>query len=542
MSAAPLNGFDNEAAQLANALNGKRAGNSWLACCPAHEDHNPSLSIRQEGDRVLLKCHAHCTQDAIIDALREQGLWEPRPVRVESGSSKTFYVYNDEQGQPLHRTERRANKEFRQQSYQNGQWVPKLGPRTVLYHLDELIARPSETVYIAEGEKDVDRLRSLGYLSTCNPMGAGKWYESYTEAIRRRDSREVAIFYDNDPASKKFAGQDHAQKVALSLLAAGCRVRLVDLPEGKDVSDYLALGHTKAELDELIASTPHQSRKSVKVWRDGFNEQSSEASIELPVPKSQQDLPWINVASRQLRDKTADCLEALRTANNPPELFVRSGEMVRITRDEEGRQGISSIDDDVLRNHLTQAANFRRPDTRKVGAWIQTSPPADTVSAILALAPVKWDLPALKAVIEAPALRSDGTILDTPGYDPNTRLYYAPSPGLVVRVPEAPTAEDLRLAVRWIDELIGEFPFVDRASRANKIAGMLTPMCRPAIDGSTPLQLLDATAPGSGKTLLSEVDSIIATGRPGSLFPRRRKRPNGINNSLLCYGEVPRLS
>jgi putative DNA primase/helicase len=251
MSAAPSNSFDNEAARIAKALHGKKAGNDWLACCPAHEDHNPSLSIRQEGNRVLLKCHAHCTQEAVIDALRERGLWEPRPVRVETIPSKTFYVYNDEQGKPLHRTERKANKKFILWSFQNRQWIPKLGPRRVLYHLDELTARSSEAVCIAEGEKDVDRLRSLGYLSTCNPMGAGKWREDYTETLARRESREVVIFYDNDPESKEFAGQDHAQTVALSLLQAGCRVRLVDLPEGKDVSDYLALGHTKAELRRI---------------------------------------------------------------------------------------------------------------------------------------------------------------------------------------------------------------------------------------------------------------------------------------------------
>jgi hypothetical protein len=526
VSAATFNGFDNEAAQIATALHGIRSGNGWVACCPAHEDHKPSLSINQDGDRVLLKCHANCTQKAVIDALREQGLWEPRPVRIDAIPRKTFYVYNDEQGKPLHRTERKPNKKFIQWSYQNGQWIPKLGPRTVLYHLDELTARSSETLYVAEGEEDVDKIRSLGYLCTCNPMGAGKgkWLEDYTESIRRRESREVVIFYDNDPPSKKFPGQDHAQTVALSLLEVGCRVRIVDLPEGKDVRDYLALGHTKAELDALIASAPYQTRRSIKAWRKGFEDQLAEVSTGLPVPKSQQDLPWINVASRQLRDKTAECLDALRTANNPPELFVRSGSMVRITKDEEGRQGISPIDEDRLRNHLTQAANFRRPDPRKVGAWIQTSPPADTVSAILALPPVGWGFPALKAVIEAPALRRDGTILDTPGYDPATKLYYAPSSGLSVHVPESPTAEDLRLAVAWIDELIGEFPFVDRASRANKIAGMLTPVCRPAIDGSTPLQLLDATAPASGKTLLSEVDSIVTTGRPGSLFSAPKEK------------------
>jgi DNA primase len=275
MSAATFNGFDNEAAQIAKALHGERVGNAWMACCPAHEDHHPSLAIKQDGDKVLLKCHAHCTQDAVIDALRERGLWEPRPVRVESVPSKTFYVYNDEQGKPLHRTERKANKKFIQWSYQDGKWIPELGKRRVLYHLDELIARSSETVYIPEGEKDVDRLRSLGYLCTCNTLGAGKWREDYTETIASRESREAVIFYDNDPASKEFAGQDHAQKVALSLLDAGCRVRIVDLPEGKDVSDYLALGHTKAELDALIAKAPYRTKESVHAWRNGFNNQPS---------------------------------------------------------------------------------------------------------------------------------------------------------------------------------------------------------------------------------------------------------------------------
>ena len=44
---------------------------SWIACCPAHEDHNPSMSIRLiPGDgRILMHCFAGCSIDEILDAL-----------------------------------------------------------------------------------------------------------------------------------------------------------------------------------------------------------------------------------------------------------------------------------------------------------------------------------------------------------------------------------------------------------------------------------------------------------------------------------------
>lgn len=49
-----------------------RGLNKWLACCPAHEDKTPSLSIcKGDDDRILLHCHAQC---AITDVLAAIGL------------------------------------------------------------------------------------------------------------------------------------------------------------------------------------------------------------------------------------------------------------------------------------------------------------------------------------------------------------------------------------------------------------------------------------------------------------------------------------
>lgn len=62
---------------IAQALGGRKAGATWLACCPAHDDREPSLSLRDSRDgKVLVRCHAGCEQTAVIGALRSLGLWE----------------------------------------------------------------------------------------------------------------------------------------------------------------------------------------------------------------------------------------------------------------------------------------------------------------------------------------------------------------------------------------------------------------------------------------------------------------------------------
>ena len=55
----------------------KRAGpGKYVACCPSHDDRTPSLSIKNASSgTVLVHCHAGCTQDEVIGALRNRGLW-----------------------------------------------------------------------------------------------------------------------------------------------------------------------------------------------------------------------------------------------------------------------------------------------------------------------------------------------------------------------------------------------------------------------------------------------------------------------------------
>jgi putative DNA primase/helicase len=70
---------------IAKLLAGRKFGREWMAPCPAHEDRKPSLSIREADDgTILVHCHAGCTQEFVIDALRQRGLW------AEKGLSKRF--------------------------------------------------------------------------------------------------------------------------------------------------------------------------------------------------------------------------------------------------------------------------------------------------------------------------------------------------------------------------------------------------------------------------------------------------------------------
>ncbi len=67
---------------LQNLEKVRRSGQgSWLACCPAHDDKSPSLSIRETVDgRVLVHCFAGCAVHEIVSAvgLDASDLFPPR--------------------------------------------------------------------------------------------------------------------------------------------------------------------------------------------------------------------------------------------------------------------------------------------------------------------------------------------------------------------------------------------------------------------------------------------------------------------------------
>ena len=146
-------------------------------------------------------------------------------------------------------------------------------------------------------------------------------------------------------------------------------------------------------------------------------------------------LPTISVDPRPLRYKSEDAIRALVRRNNPPHLFVRRGRLVRIREQEGIRPAIEILGEYELRGMLTRSANFVRTAGDRL---IQVSPPMDVVRDVHTLG--CWRFPDLEMIVEAPLLRPDGTILQVPGYDAQSKVIYAPAPGLRSRARQRSSA------------------------------------------------------------------------------------------------------
>ena len=197
------------------------------------------------------------TKVLAVDWLKEHGMAPSDDAKKVKARVINTYDYRDESGTLLFQVQRFEPKKFVQRKPDGDGWIYKVkGVRQVPYRLPELLASPpNKSVYVVEGEKDVDRLATLGLVATCNAGGAGKWRKEHSECLK---DRTVIVIPDNDDA-----GRDHAQKVAQSLRKNTTQMvrilELPDLPEKGDVSDWLDAGGTVEELLKLKTSTPEKS-------------------------------------------------------------------------------------------------------------------------------------------------------------------------------------------------------------------------------------------------------------------------------------------
>ena len=128
-----------------------------------------------------------------------------------------------------------------------------------------------------------------------------------------------------------------------------------------------------------------------------------------------------------------------------------------------------------------------------------------------------WRLPELKGVIHVPTLRADGSILDLPGYDGRTGLYYDPREQYMPEVPQLPGKAQAEAAIAALDDLLTEVDFVGPVDRAVALAAILTATIRRSLPAA-PLFGFTAPTPGTGKSVLVSIVSMIASGKPASGF------------------------
>jgi hypothetical protein len=226
---------------------------------------------------VVVHCFV-CDQAVIVAKLQEMGVW-PRPdkpwnppvltlpetnghvVASAPGDDEiewpnvtpirrdtVVYDYRDESGVVLFQKIRKYPKDFYQQRPDGTRSLS--GVRKVLYRLPELLAAPLDAlVYVCEGEKDADKLASLGLIATTNHEGSGTWLDEYSRELM---GRNVVVLQDNDEA-----GEKHARAVCSALRGVAAHVGsllLRPLPEHGDVSDWLDAGSSLDMLQALAAA------------------------------------------------------------------------------------------------------------------------------------------------------------------------------------------------------------------------------------------------------------------------------------------------
>lgn len=192
------------------------------------------------------------------------GLTHGDDQRGAAAFGEVSYEYRDERRQLLFKVVRLAGKNFRQCRPDGLGWTwSTAGVRRVLYRLPELLDAPRDaTVYVVEGEKDVDNLRRIGAVATTNPMGAGKWSFVAEHARTVLRDRHVVIIADADEPGRK-----HAADVLASLTDIAVTATVLELPT-KDASDWIDAGGTFTELRAMTArpandetpATPNRSK------------------------------------------------------------------------------------------------------------------------------------------------------------------------------------------------------------------------------------------------------------------------------------------
>jgi len=256
------------------------AGVELNAPCPFHEDSGRHFYVNAEtGFYTCQRCNASGDvftflherhgldfQTALARLAERAGLSNGNGnghkkkakddhARAIPDNIRQKYHYTDEDGLYLFSTVR-FEESGRKKTFRQWRWDEKAqnyiqnidGVRLVPYNLPDVLQ--AKEVFLVEGEKDVESLRALGLVGSCNPMGAGKWKGEYNIHFQ---GKHVVILPDNDQP-----GQDHAAMVceALYSVAAGVKVVELPVPPKGDVSDFLAAGGTRDALLALVDQVP----------------------------------------------------------------------------------------------------------------------------------------------------------------------------------------------------------------------------------------------------------------------------------------------
>lgn len=235
-----------------------------VRCC-CHDDRMASLSVKRKGDDVLLWCFAGCTYEQLA---RELGLermanaaHKPTFTPVPHRRVVAEYRYRDYAGDVIAIKRRFEPKLFDWLTLRrDGEFMPKFPEgmsqaNLPLYRLPEAVAAANagHTIFVCEGEKDVDTLHDIGLAAVTTPegaSGAGSSYDTTRWVGIFPRGTSICMLPDNDDAGRK-----HANRLADALAPTFDVVilPLPNLPLKGDVTDWVLGMRANAVPDAEIA-------------------------------------------------------------------------------------------------------------------------------------------------------------------------------------------------------------------------------------------------------------------------------------------------
>ncbi len=321
--------------------------------------------------------------------------------------------------------------------------------------------------------------------------------------------RRVLILADNDTSG---AGLRAAEAAARRLRAQGRDVAVVLPPEeGEDFNDLLLREGSEAVaalMADAEAITEAEPTLLIGQHRPVNYQGSGEA------------IPTLRADEGDLARSVERVWSLLMASNRTPWVFRFAGQPTWVVPDDEGRPVATAITEERLRHMLARLAHWKKLNGK--GELVAAPPPIAVVKSVLATPDPA--LPVLVGIVNTPVFGRGGTLLTTPGYHPDARLLYAPTPGFVVpTIPAKPSAAEVAAARNLLcEDLLGDFPFVGPAEMAHVIALLLLGFLRGMIDGPTPLHLIEKPSPGSGATLMVDAVATILTGSGASVMTEGR--------------------
>ena len=249
----------------------KKSGEGYTALCPAHDDRNPSLSIRESEDgKLLVHCHAGCCTEGVLDAVgltikdimpeskgtpfdRLTGFETCQRVNVSTqyktaneaigslnrGKPSKYWTYYNAELEPVSvvgRWDSDNGKDIRP-VFKNGTgWrVGAMEAPRYLFQLPSI--DESNVVFVVEGEKVAEAFGNLGLIATTSQGGSNAAGKTDWTPLA---GKEVVILPDNDEAGQRYVSDVLDKLEQVSPLPRVKVVQLDGLPDKGDAFDYIA--------------------------------------------------------------------------------------------------------------------------------------------------------------------------------------------------------------------------------------------------------------------------------------------------------------